>query len=115
MREREKDEQNGVEDQTDRMPKDTSKSKDWAAADLEKVTDFNEDSDIGREVSNEKLDSLISGPSGPRRESGKVVNVKKEDVLLIMDELELPRIRAEKKLIEHNGDIIAATKDLLGF
>nr|CDP91263.1 Bm141 [Brugia malayi] len=32
-----------------------------------------------------------------------------------MDELELPRIRAEKKLIEHNGDIIAATKDLLGF
>ncbi|VDN85479.1 unnamed protein product [Brugia pahangi] len=84
MREREKDEQNGVEGQTDRMPKDTSKSKDWAAADLEKVTDFNEDSDIGREVSNEKLDSLISGPSGPLRESGKVINVKKEDVLLIV-------------------------------
>lgn len=37
MREKEKDEQNGVEDQTDRVIKDTSKSKDWAAADLEKV------------------------------------------------------------------------------
>ncbi|VDK71688.1 unnamed protein product [Onchocerca ochengi] len=115
MREKEKDEQNGVEDQTDRVIKDTSKSKDWAAADLEKVTDFNEDSDIGREVSNEKLDSLISGPSGSLRENRKIVNVRKEDVLLIMDELELPKIRAEKKLIEHNGDVIAATKDLLGF
>lgn len=35
-------------------------------------------------MSNEKLDSLISGPSGPLRESGKVVNVRKEDVLLIV-------------------------------
>ncbi|KAL3998280.1 hypothetical protein ACH3XW_14430 [Acanthocheilonema viteae] len=115
MREKEKDEQNGVENQTDRVIKDTSKSKDWAAADLEKVTDFNEDNDIGREVSNEKLDSLISGPSRLLMKTGEVVNVRKEDVLLIMDELELPRIQAEKKLIEHNGDIIAAAKDLLSF
>ncbi|VDM95367.1 unnamed protein product [Thelazia callipaeda] len=112
---REKDKREEVGDQNDRITKDTTKSKDWAAADLEKVTDFNEDSDNGREVSNEKLDSLISGPSGPSKGNQKIVNIKKEDILLIMHELELPKIRAEKKLIEHNGDIIAAVKDLLGF
>lgn len=37
MKEKEKDEQNRIEDQTDRVTKDTTKSKDWAAADLEKV------------------------------------------------------------------------------
>lgn len=37
MREKEKEEQNEVEEQNDRVTKDTSKSKDWAAADLEKV------------------------------------------------------------------------------
>uniref|UniRef100_A0A9J2P265 Nascent polypeptide-associated complex subunit alpha-like UBA domain-containing protein n=1 Tax=Ascaris lumbricoides TaxID=6252 RepID=A0A9J2P265_ASCLU len=115
--------------------KSTAKNKhDWAAADLEKVkflmapyghmffstyitlhllqvTDFHEDNDNVKEVSNVKLDSLISGPQAAR----KVVNIRREDVQLIVDELELPRIRAEKKLIEHDGDVIAATKSLLGF
>ncbi|MFH4974644.1 hypothetical protein AB6A40_001353 [Gnathostoma spinigerum] len=75
------------------------------------VTDYHEDNDDRKEVSNEKLGSLINGP----RKKKKVVNVRKEDIQMIVDELELPRIRAEKKLIEHNGDVIAATKDLLGF
>lgn len=67
------------------------------------VTDFNEDNDIGREVSNEKLDSLISGPSGTLRESGKVVNVRKEDVLLIVsyntDKMSLSFVQSNKLML----------------
>ncbi|VDN28862.1 unnamed protein product [Gongylonema pulchrum] len=73
-----------AEEQNIDKAKDTSKSKDWAAADLVKVTDFNEDNDNGREVSNEKLDSLISGP---RKEARKIVNIRKEDVLLIVSSI----------------------------
>ncbi|VDM46164.1 unnamed protein product, partial [Toxocara canis] len=89
----------------------TKNKHDWAAADLEKVTDFHEENDNVKEVSNVKLDSLINGPQA----ASKVVNIRREDVQLIVDELELPRIRAEKTLIEHDGDVIAATKALLGF
>ena len=32
-----------------------------------------------------------------------------------VDELELPRARAEKKLIKHDGDVMLALKDLMGF
>lgn len=38
MKEKEQNEENDVEEQVDRVSKDTSKSKDWAAADLEKVS-----------------------------------------------------------------------------
>lgn len=48
------------------------------------MTDYNEDNDNGREVSNEKLDSLISGPSGPKKEIRKMVNIRKEDVQIIV-------------------------------
>ncbi|VDK43796.1 unnamed protein product [Anisakis simplex] len=78
---------------------------------LLQVTDFHEDNDNAKEVSNVKLDSIISGPQATR----KTVNIRREDVQLIVEELELPRIRAEKTLIEHDGDVIAATKALLGF
>ncbi|VDN58127.1 unnamed protein product [Dracunculus medinensis] len=88
-----------------------AKKKDWTAADLVKVTEYTDENDNGKEVSNEKLDSLISGPQA----SKKAVNIRKEDVQMIMEELELPKIIAEKKLIEHNGDVIAATRDLMGF
>ncbi|VDD94090.1 unnamed protein product [Enterobius vermicularis] len=81
------------------------------AADLEKVTDFQEESDSVKGVSREKLDSLISGAQVTKK---KVV-VKKEDIQLIVDELELPRARAEKKLIKHDGDVMLALKDLMGF
>lgn len=47
---------------------------------LLQVTDFHEDNDNVKEVSNVKLDSLISGPQAAR----KVVNIRREDVQLIV-------------------------------
>ncbi|KHJ81315.1 hypothetical protein OESDEN_18474 [Oesophagostomum dentatum] len=34
---------------------------------------------------------------------------------MIMNELELPKSTVEKKLIEVNGDVIAAIKSFMGF
>ena len=81
------------------------------AADLEKVTDFQEDTDNVKGGLTEKLDSLISGTQVAR----KKVTLRKEDIQLIVDELELPRARAERKLIEHDGNVMLALKDLMGF
>lgn len=44
-----------------------------------------------------------------------MVNIKKDDLELIMHELELPKSMVEKKLIEVNGDVIAAIKSFMGF
>jgi len=88
-----------------------SKDKDLAraAADLEKVTDFHEDKEL--QVSND-LGSLIDGPQGNTKTTN--IAIRKEDVQLIMNELELPRVRVEKKLIQHGGNVVATMRDLLG-
>uniref|UniRef100_A0A1I7XQB0 HYPK_UBA domain-containing protein n=1 Tax=Heterorhabditis bacteriophora TaxID=37862 RepID=A0A1I7XQB0_HETBA len=83
----------------------------WGAADLEKVTDVHEDKD-DLKVSSDALGKLIAVP---QHSTKKVVNIKKEDLQMIMSELELPKVVVEKKLIEVNGDPVAAMKNLLGF
>uniref|UniRef100_A0A0N5ADK9 HYPK_UBA domain-containing protein n=1 Tax=Syphacia muris TaxID=451379 RepID=A0A0N5ADK9_9BILA len=81
------------------------------AAELEKVTDFQEETDNIKAASKERLDSIINEAQVAK----KKVTVKKEDIQLIVDELELPRARAERKLVEHDGDVALALKDLMGF
>lgn len=44
------------------------------------MTEYTDENDNGKEVSNEKLDSLISGPQA----SKKAVNIRKEDVQMIV-------------------------------
>jgi hypothetical protein len=106
---------------------------DSGAADLEKVTDFVED----REelvVSGGDVGSVMIGgnrKSGEPDPTAGKLTIRKEDVELIvclcfehhphclilvqMRELEVPRVKAEKKLREHRGNAKAAMKDLLGF
>lgn len=83
----------------------------WGAADLEKVNIVEEDKD-DLKMSSDAIGKIISHPQQPRQ---KVVNIKKDDLELIMHELELPKSMVEKKLIEVNGDVIAAIKSFMGF
>lgn len=41
------------------------------------------------------------------------VKIRKEDVELIIQELELPRSKAEKILRQHRGDVVATLKALV--
>ncbi|KJH46390.1 hypothetical protein DICVIV_07558 [Dictyocaulus viviparus] len=63
-------------------------------------------------MSSDALGKIIANPQQPRQ---KVVNIKKDDLEMIMHELELSKSVVEKKLIEVNGDPIAAIKNLIGF
>ncbi|KAL3082774.1 hypothetical protein niasHS_010576 [Heterodera schachtii] len=88
----------------------TNKNRwDADAANLEKVTDFHEEKDEMNEISKESLGNLKAQPGEKR------FSVRKEDVQTIVDELEVSRIIAEKKLIQHEGNLKAALLDLMGF
>ncbi|KAF8635478.1 hypothetical protein AX17_003868 [Amanita inopinata Kibby_2008] len=55
---------------------------------------------------------LEKAPPKPQKEL-LPVSVKKEDVDIIVNEFEIPRHRAEKVLVEHDGDIGKALRSLL--
>lgn len=74
------------------------------------VTDFHDDRDEMSAISTESIGQLKAAPQQDAR-----VVIKKEDIQLIIDELEVTKFLAEKKLIQHNGDVAAALKDLMGF
>lgn len=61
-------------------------------------------------ISTESIGQLKAAPQQNHR-----VIIKKEDIQLIIDGLEVTRFLAEKKLVQHNGDVSAALKDLMGF
>uniref|UniRef100_A0A183BUG3 HYPK_UBA domain-containing protein n=1 Tax=Globodera pallida TaxID=36090 RepID=A0A183BUG3_GLOPA len=79
------------------------------AANLEKVTDFQEEKDEMNEISKESLGNLKAQPGEKR------FTVRKEDVQTIVEELEVSRVIAERKLIQHEGSLRAALLDLMGF
>jgi len=87
---------------------------DSGAADLERVTDFAEEhefssQDIDRTMSliGDKRSKETAERVARQKELAKVA-VKKEDVELIVQELEIPRTQAELKLREHNGSVVDA-------
>ncbi|CAG2108182.1 unnamed protein product, partial [Medioppia subpectinata] len=112
---------NGVEESGDQESEVTDRpiakkvaKHDSGAADLEKVTDFEEE----REISSQDIENAMSLFGDKRsketaervarmRELAKVV-IKKEDVELIMKEMEIPRSTAELKLRECAGSVVEA-------
>ncbi|PIO76650.1 hypothetical protein TELCIR_01244 [Teladorsagia circumcincta] len=101
-------------DKDDGMAEEEVKQNDkhnWGAADLEKVNVVEEEKD-DLKMSSDAIGKIISNPQQPQR---KIVNIKKDDLEMIMHELELPKSVVEKKLIEVNGDPIAAIKSFMGF
>jgi len=107
------------DDAEDKVNKD--KKHDSGAADLEKVTDFAEEKEI-LSTGNELEEALIAIRNkqaqktaerlARERELSKV-QVVKEDVDLIVAEMELPRERADRCLREHGGDVVAALTTLV--
>ncbi|RCN48432.1 hypothetical protein ANCCAN_05427 [Ancylostoma caninum] len=98
----------------DDAPEEEAKQNDkhnWGAADLEKVKEVVEDKD-DLNMSSDALGKIMSHPQPVRQ---KIINIKKDDLEMIMNELELPKSVVERKLIEVNGDPMAAMKSFIGF
>lgn len=103
----------GGEDQPEKLQKKTAKY-DSGAADLEKVTDYAEE----KEISTQDVANAISA-IGDRRNKAALekqarekellkVSIKKEDVDLIVRELEISRSIAERTLREYHGNVVNA-------
>ncbi|EFP00557.1 hypothetical protein GCK72_000143 [Caenorhabditis remanei] len=81
----------------------------WGSEELSKVSDTKEDGD-DLKLNTDALGNLFnaSAPARPK------INIKKEDLQLIMNELELPEATVRAKLIDTNGDVGEALRSLCG-
>ena len=92
---------------------------DSGAADLEKVTDYAEEQEISDGNLNYAIDAISTkhqkeaeNKAEKEKELANVL-IKKTDVDLIANELEISKIKAERILREHNGDAVLALRTLL--
>ncbi|XP_063705786.1 huntingtin-interacting protein K [Culicoides brevitarsis] len=98
------------EEQTDKKQKRHDLT---GAKDLDKVTDYAEELELKSDISNaanifaEKRNKEDELKLAKERELQKI-HVKKEDVELIMHEMEISRYQAEKTLREHSGNVVNA-------
>ncbi|XP_055637517.1 huntingtin-interacting protein K [Toxorhynchites rutilus septentrionalis] len=113
----EPEEVNGVDEAGDKKQKKASKH-DSGAADLERVTDYAEEKEItSKEITNaanmfeEKRNKENEEKLAKERELQKV-HVKKEDIELIIREMEITRSKAEETLRVHRGDVVSALEAL---
>ncbi|CAG9560032.1 unnamed protein product [Danaus chrysippus] len=102
-----------IQHEKDKTQKKAAKH-DSGVADLEKVTDYAEEKEISSQDISGAL-SLIGDrrnkEAAERLEKEKElqkVSVKKDDIELIVKELEISRTLAERTLREHSGDLVAA-------
>uniref|UniRef100_A0A8C4UND7 Huntingtin interacting protein K n=1 Tax=Falco tinnunculus TaxID=100819 RepID=A0A8C4UND7_FALTI len=87
---------------------------DSGAADLERVTDYAEEKEI--QSSNLETAMSVIGDRRSREQKAKQerekelakVTIKKEDLELIMTEMEISRAAAERSLREHMGNVVEA-------
>lgn len=116
----EKEEEDGGEDEEEvKAPK--ARGHDSGSADLEKVTDYAEDKEIlstGKDLEDalQAIRSKQAQKTAERmareRELAKVV-ISKEDVDLIVQEMEITKEKAERSLREQGGDVVAALTALV--
>ncbi|XP_064471671.1 huntingtin-interacting protein K-like [Ornithodoros turicata] len=102
----------------DQKPQKKVAKHDSGAADLEKVTDYAEDKEIRTQdimgamsVIGERHSKETAEKAARQKELAKVT-IRKEDVELIMHEMEIPRHIAELKLREHQGNVVEALIEL---
>ncbi|KAF7995745.1 hypothetical protein HCN44_006852 [Aphidius gifuensis] len=88
---------------------------DSGAADLERVTDYAEEKEITSSDGFSCALSLIGDRRNKeaaekiaREKELQKISIKKEDVDLIMKEMEINRNKAERTLREHNGNVVEA-------
>ncbi|KAJ8974183.1 hypothetical protein NQ317_004862 [Molorchus minor] len=105
---------NGEESPTEKSQQKKAAKYDSGAADLEKVTDYAEE----KEISSQNVAGAISA-IGDRRNKAALekqerenellkVSIKKEDVDLIVREMEISRVVAERTLREYHGNVVSA-------
>jgi len=116
MTEQDIEEVNGDEVQ-DKKAKKTAKH-DGGVADLERVTDYAEEKELSSaDISNainifgDKRNKEAAEKLAKEQELQKI-QVKKEDIDLIISEMLISRHHAEKCLREHRGDVVAALEAL---
>ncbi|XP_041375331.1 huntingtin-interacting protein K-like [Gigantopelta aegis] len=87
---------------------------DSGAADLEKVTDYVEETEISAQsigdamrVVNVRKAQEVSEKQAKEKELSKV-KISKEDVDIIVREMEIPRLHAERCLREYKGNVVEA-------
>ncbi|XP_072004508.1 huntingtin-interacting protein K [Engystomops pustulosus] len=103
-----------TEENCSERPADKPRKHDSGAADLERVTDYAEEKEI--QSSNLETAMSVIGDRRSREQKAKQekekelakVTIKKEDVELIMHEMEIPRSAAERSLREHMGNVVDA-------
>jgi NACalpha-BTF3-like transcription factor len=117
------DEANGdIGGDSDEVQQEKSQKKiakyDSGAADLEKVTDYAEEKEIftadlsgAMTIIGDRRNKEAAEKMAKQRELLKV-SIKKEDVDLIMREMEISRSLAERTLREHHGNIVEALVSL---
>uniref|UniRef100_A0A1I7ZTA3 HYPK_UBA domain-containing protein n=1 Tax=Steinernema glaseri TaxID=37863 RepID=A0A1I7ZTA3_9BILA len=91
---------------------DVVEKRDWASAtsNMNQVSSNTDEDDVqikGMADMTEKLD-IKAAPV-------KTVHIKREDINLIIEQLELPKKVVERKLAENDGDPIKTMTDLMGF
>ncbi|KFB46278.1 AGAP004606-PA-like protein [Anopheles sinensis] len=114
----EKEPVNGVDDATDKKQKKSTKH-DSGAADLERVTDYAEEKEITSHNLYSNAANLFEDKRSKENEEKlakerelQKVQVKKEDIELIIREMEITRSKAEQTLRVHRGDVVAALEAL---
>ncbi|XP_017144169.1 huntingtin-interacting protein K [Drosophila miranda] len=110
-------EDEGQEEQDTKQKKQTR--HDGGAADLERVTDYAEE----KEISAANISSAVAQFGNQRNKENELrvakekelqmVQVKKEDIELIMNELLVSKAHAEKVLREQSGDVVAALEAII--
>uniref|UniRef100_A0A0V0G416 Putative huntingtin n=1 Tax=Triatoma dimidiata TaxID=72491 RepID=A0A0V0G416_TRIDM len=110
---------NGDSDEHQQSYEDSSQKKsakhDSGAADLEKVTDYAEEKEIfntdefkgAMSIIGDRRNKEVAEKIAKERELLKI-SINKEDVDLIVREFEVARIKVERILREHSGDVVEA-------
>jgi len=112
-------ETNGTEEDVQDKKQKKQTRHDGGAADLERVTDYAEE----KEISSADISSAVEqfGNKRSKEDELKVakekelqkVQVKKEDIELIMNEMLITKAQAEKVLREQSGDVVAALEAII--
>ncbi|PVD36373.1 hypothetical protein C0Q70_03355 [Pomacea canaliculata] len=96
-----------------------SAKHDSGAADLEKVTDYVEEAEISSKnldyamkVVNDQQTREAQAKQEKEKELSKV-KINKDDVDLIVQEMEISRVKAERVLREHKGNVVEALTELI--
>ncbi|XP_017046935.1 huntingtin-interacting protein K [Drosophila ficusphila] len=107
------------DEQDQKQKKPDVKRHDDGAADLERVTDYAEE----KEISAAHISSAVEQFGNQRNKENELrvakekelqkVQVKKEDIELIMNELLVSKAQAEKVLREQSGDVVAALEAII--